>query len=91
LADGCAATLGPVREPYLSAFPSANEFFALLMCGRFTLAECYAYTVPMLSWQMMLLGDPLYRPFAVNPVLDSDDVVAGLARIGREAAVDDDR
>jgi uncharacterized protein (TIGR03790 family) len=69
LDDGVAATLGPVAEPYLHSFPRPTEFFGLLLTGKFTLAECFAYTSPCDSWMMMLLGDPLYRPFAKNPVL----------------------
>lgn len=69
LADGVAATLGPVAEPYLHAFPPPTEFFPLLMTGRLTLAEVYWRTVPITSWQMSMIGDPLYRPFAVAPAL----------------------
>ena len=38
-------------------------FFALLLDGRLTLAEVYAFSKPFWSWQMVLIGDPLYRPF----------------------------
>ncbi len=69
LLDGITATLGPVAEPYLQAFPKPSEFFGLLLTGRFSLAECFAYTHTMNSWMMMLLGDPLYRPFATKPAL----------------------
>ena len=34
LEDGVCATIGPVYEPYLVAFPRPNEFFALLHPGR---------------------------------------------------------
>ncbi|MDW8261676.1 MAG: TIGR03790 family protein [Phycisphaerales bacterium] len=74
LSAGVCATVGPVSEPYLSAFPDAHEFFALLLSGRLTLAECYWATCPKISWKMMLLGDPLYRPFAVNPPLSPDQL-----------------
>lgn len=73
LDDGVAATLGPVGEPYLHAFPLPKDFFGLLLTGRFTLAECFAYTSPFHSWMMTLLGDPLYRPFAGRPALDLAD------------------
>lgn len=63
LEDGAAATLGPVWEPYVQAFPVPEVFFGLLVNGRATLAECYAFSLPFLSWQMVLVGDPLYRPF----------------------------
>lgn len=60
---GVAATIGPVSEPYVSAFPLPELFFGLLLDGYYTLAECYALSQPFWSWQMVLLGDPLYRPF----------------------------
>jgi uncharacterized protein (TIGR03790 family) len=63
LEKGVAATLGPVSEPYLQAFPVPEAFFGLLLDGRLTLVECYALSLPFLSWQMVLIGDPLYRPF----------------------------
>lgn len=67
LEEGVAATLGPVAEPYLGAFPLPDEFFPLLMKGELSLVEVYYRTVPHLSWQMILIGDPLYRPFKKNP------------------------
>jgi len=63
LEEGVAATLGPVGEPYVQAFPPPALFFALLTDGRHTLAETYLRSVPYLSWKMVLIGDPLYRPF----------------------------
>ncbi|MBB5346969.1 uncharacterized protein (TIGR03790 family) [Desulfoprunum benzoelyticum] len=63
LEDGVAATLGPVGEPYVQAFPSPEAFFGLLMDGSHTLVESYFFSLPFLSWQMVLVGDPLYRPF----------------------------
>jgi uncharacterized protein (TIGR03790 family) len=69
LDKGIDATLGPVAEPYLQAFPRPRDFFGLLLTGRFTLAECFAYTSEFNSWMMILLGDPLYRPFAARPQL----------------------
>ena len=63
LEKGVAATLGPVAEPYVQTFPIPDLFFGLLLDGRLTLAECYALSNPFWSWQMVLIGDPLYRPF----------------------------
>ena len=74
LDDGMTATLGPVGEPYLQSFPLPEEFFGLLLTGRFTLVECYAYTLPFNSWMQMLLGDPLYRPFAGRGLLTVEQV-----------------
>ncbi len=57
------ATIGPVYEPYLVAFPRPDGFFAELLEGERTLVEAYYRTKPFNSWMMVLVGDPLYRPF----------------------------
>jgi uncharacterized protein (TIGR03790 family) len=62
LTDGITATLGAVAEPYVHAFPEPRAFFLELFKGR-SLVEAYYYTKPFNSWQMVLIGDPLYRPF----------------------------
>ncbi len=62
LRDGITATIGSVAEPYLGAFPRPDEFFAELITGR-CLVEAYYRTKPYNSWQMLLIGDPLYVPF----------------------------
>ncbi len=63
LRDGVAAVIGPISEPYLQAFPPPAMFFSLLVDGRYSLAEAFAQSVPFRSWRMVLIGDPLYRPF----------------------------
>lgn len=63
LEEGVAATLGPVGEPYLQSFPVPEVFFAALLDRRYTLAEVFALANPFWSWKMVLVGDPLYRPF----------------------------
>lgn len=65
LKDGITATLGPVAEPYLHSFPDPGEFFGELYNGR-CLVEAYYLTKPFNSWHLLLIGDPLYRPFK-NP------------------------
>ena len=60
---GVAATVGPVGEPYVQAFPPPDLFFSFLLSGK-TLVESYFFSLPHLSWKMVLVGDPLYRPFA---------------------------
>lgn len=67
LKDGVVATLGAVNEPYLEAFPKPTAFFGLLLTGEYTLGEVYAATHKLGSWQMTLIGDPLYNPFRNNP------------------------
>ncbi|MEN6426432.1 MAG: TIGR03790 family protein [Phycisphaerales bacterium] len=62
LRDGITATLGPVNEPYLHAFPEPRAFFGALFDDH-CLVEAYYLTQPFNSWQMLLIGDPLYTPF----------------------------
>jgi uncharacterized protein (TIGR03790 family) len=79
--DGVVGTVGPVAEPYLVAFPKADEFFALLLTGRLTLAEVYWRTNPMTSWMMCMIGDPLYRPYKARPALSVNDLPETLRAI----------
>lgn len=76
LEEGITATLGPVAEPYLQSFPRPDDFLGLLLTGRFTLAEVYAYSLPFHSWMQMLIGDPLYRPFAKSPKLKLEEAMS---------------
>ena len=66
LEDGIAATIGPVAEPYVQGFPLPELFFGFLLDGYYTLSESYFLSLPFLSWQMILIGDPLYRPFRTH-------------------------
>jgi uncharacterized protein (TIGR03790 family) len=74
LEDGVAATLGPVAEPYTIGFPKPAEFFGLLVTGKYTLVECYHRTALLTSWMTVLVGDPLYNPYAKAPRLAEDKV-----------------
>lgn len=73
LERGVTATLGPVYEPYLIAFPLPDDFFPLLLTGQ-NLGETYWRTTPFTSWVMTLVGDPLYSPFRAQPVLSEADL-----------------
>ena len=81
LEDGVCATLGPVHEPYLGAFPRPDEFFVLLMSGRYSLVECFYRTKPFNSWVMTLIGDPLYNPFKNRPRLVPESLPPNLVRL----------
>ena len=72
LEEGVAATIGPVYEPYVQAFPPPDRFFTILTEGYLTLGEVYLITLPFLSWQMVLIGDPLYLPF--KPVEEMEEL-----------------
>ncbi len=63
LARGAAATLGNVYEPYLSLTANLDIFQDRLMTG-FTLAESAWMSQKALSWMGVVIGDPLYRPYA---------------------------
>ena len=71
---GVAATIGAVAEPRLFAFPVPQDFFSLLLTGKYTIAECYWRTVPNVSWRMTLIADPLYNPFKTNPQVSTDSL-----------------
>ena len=81
LNDGVVGTLGPVAEPYLSAFPLPTAFVPLLLSGELTLAEVYWSTNPMVSWKVALIGDPLYTPFRKTPAVAFDALPAPLQRV----------
>jgi uncharacterized protein (TIGR03790 family) len=62
LTDGVTATFGAVAEPYLHSFPEPKAFFREFLNGL-CLVESYYRTKPFNSWQLVLIGDPLYKPF----------------------------
>jgi uncharacterized protein (TIGR03790 family) len=62
LARGAAATLGNVFEPYLQMTHHFDLFQTRLLAGH-CLVEAAYMALPVLSWQNLVLGDPLYRPF----------------------------
>jgi uncharacterized protein (TIGR03790 family) len=65
VARGVTATLGNVYEPYLSFTHHLDRIMHALVEGmNFGDAACFA--LPVLSWQAVAIGDPLYRPFAVT-------------------------
>jgi uncharacterized protein (TIGR03790 family) len=64
IARGATATVGNVFEPYLQLTHQPQLLLRALARGA-TLAEAAFYALPALSWQAILIGDPLYRPFAV--------------------------
>ena len=63
LERGAAATLGNVEEPYLALTAHLDVFQSRLMKGL-TLAESAYMSMPALSWMNVVLGDPIYRPYA---------------------------
>lgn len=65
LARGAVATLGAVAEPFLAYTPHLPILVDRLCQGQ-TWAEAVYLSLPVLSWQTTVVGDPLYRPFALS-------------------------
>jgi uncharacterized protein (TIGR03790 family) len=63
LSKGATATIGNVYEPYLQLTAHLDVFNDRLLHG-FTFAESAYMSVPVLSWMSVMVGDPLYRPYA---------------------------
>lgn len=61
VARGVAATVGNVYEPYLEFTHHPHMLIGALMAGA-TLGEAAYFSMPALSWQSTVIGDPLYRP-----------------------------
>jgi uncharacterized protein (TIGR03790 family) len=64
LARGATATMGCVAEPYLEFTPDPAMFLERWGYVGMTLGEAATAAHPVLSWQTVVVGDPLYRPFA---------------------------
>jgi uncharacterized protein (TIGR03790 family) len=62
LAKGAAATIGNVYEPYIHLTHYMDILHDRLIKG-YSLVEAAYMACPSLSWQNVVLGDPLYRPF----------------------------
>ncbi len=65
VARGVAATFGNVGEPYLQLTHQPQLILRALARGD-TLGDAAYYALPALSWQGIVIGDPLYRPFKVS-------------------------
>jgi len=64
VARGVTATVGNVYEPYLEYLHRPDLLIEALSRGE-SLVDAAYYALPVLSWQSIVIGDPLYRPFAV--------------------------
>lgn len=69
LAKGATCTFGSVNEPYLSGTVDVGTFTARWLITGFTFGEAAYAAQNCLSWQTTVIGDPLYRPFAMQPQL----------------------
>lgn len=62
LEKGAAVTVGNVYEPYLHLTHDFSILQQKLLAG-FSWGEACWMAMPVTSWQGVVLGDPLYRPF----------------------------
>ena len=87
LSRGAAATVGNVYEPYLSFTHHFGILQDRLLKG-WTFAEAAWASMPANSWQGVVLGDPLYRPFlhlnGTGEKRDQDRDYRALAAASRE-------
>ncbi len=58
IAEGASAATGHVAEPYLGLTPRPDFFLPAYYSGR-NLAESFYLSIPALSWQNIVIGDPL--------------------------------
>jgi uncharacterized protein (TIGR03790 family) len=65
VARGVTATVGNVFEPYLQLTHRPDLLLRALSQGR-NFGDAAYYALPVLSWQSVAIGDPLYRPFKVS-------------------------
>lgn len=77
LAKGACCTMGATAEPYLFFTPNMQIFSDRFVSGA-TFAEAAYMSLPALSWQIAVIGDPLYRPFGRS----LDDLGAALEKGG---------
>lgn len=62
LAQGAAATMGAVSEPFLQYTPSLQTMAERMVHG-YAFGDAVYMSQSALSWQVTVIGDPLYRPF----------------------------
>lgn len=69
LARGVTATMGCVAEPYLEFTPNPSMLLERWGYAGMTLGEASTAARPVFSWQTVVVGDPLYRPFS-RPLIE---------------------
>ena len=58
--EGATGCSGHVTEPYLGSCPRPDLLLPAYFAGR-NLAESYYLAIPGLSWQNIVVGDPLCK------------------------------
>jgi len=70
--EGVTGISGNVYEPYLQACARPQILFPAYIYGH-NLAESFYAALPCLSWQGVVIGDPLTAPFA-GPALPAEEL-----------------
>ena len=65
--EGVTGVAGQVSEPYLQSAVRPDVLFPAYLAG-FNLVESFYLAIPHLSWQTVVIGDPLSTPFARKPL-----------------------
>lgn len=73
--DGVTGISGHVSEPFLEATIRPHILFPAYVSG-FNLVESFYLAMPYLSWQTIVVGDPLCAPFRTKH-LEPKDIDAG--------------
>lgn len=72
--QGASGVSAHVSEPLLDGTIRPQILFPAYLEG-FNLAEAFYLAMPFLSWQTIIIGDPLVAPFRVEPL--AADAIAG--------------
>jgi tetratricopeptide (TPR) repeat protein len=69
--DGITGVAAHVSEPYLDGTIRPQILFPAYLAG-FNLAESFYLAMPFLSWQTVVVGDPLCAPFSSGQLASPD-------------------
>lgn len=69
--EGITGVSGHVAEPFLDAIVRPQVLLPAYLSG-FNLAESFYLAMPFLSWQDIVIGDPLCAPFRQAPMAASE-------------------
>ena len=70
VAHGITVTAGAATEPYLENLPRPDQAFLYLFQGA-NVGDALLRSERLLKWNLLNIGDPLYRPFLNRPALSA--------------------
>lgn len=74
--EGVTGVAGQISEPYLQSSVRPDILFSAYLAG-FNLIESFYLAIPHLSWQTVVIGDPLCAPFG-RKMLPRSGIESGL-------------